>query len=83
MKDEFGWVIEAGWTTAPKLKYWSGCNVTGGGGVQHTWRGDHAQAVRFAREKDAKTIAMALIDGEAYRVVEHVWTTGESYEAAL
>ena len=49
--------------------------------MQHAWRADHSKAVRFAREKDAKTIARALIDGESYRVVEHGWPASESYEA--
>lgn len=75
MSEDYGWVIEAGWSNAPDIKYWSGCNITGGGGIQHTWRTDNSQAIRFAREQDAKKAAKALIDGEAYRVVEHAWAS--------
>lgn len=78
MTDDYGWVIEAGWSGAPDIKYWCGCSVTGGGGVQHSWRADNSQAIRFAREQDAKKIARALIDGEAYRVVEHAWASSVS-----
>lgn len=73
MSEQYGWVIEAGWTVAPDLKYWCGCVVTGGGGIQHEWRDDNSKAVRFAREKDAKQMARTLIDVESYRVVEHAW----------
>lgn len=74
MSQQFGWIIEAGWTVPPDLKYWVGCNTTGGGGVQHEWSKDDGKAIRFAREKDAKKIANALIDSEAHRVVEHAWS---------
>lgn len=74
MAEQYGWIIEAGWTTAPDLKYWSGCAVLGGGGVQHSWSANHAKAIRFARDQDAKKIASMLIESEAHRVVEHAWS---------
>ena len=73
MSEQYGWVIEAGWTAAPDLKYWCGAVVTGGGGIQHEWRSDNAKAVRFARKKDGEKMARIMIDGESYRVVEHAW----------
>lgn len=74
MSEQYGWIIEGGWTAAPSIEYWCGCVVTGGCGIQHEWRPDSSRAVRFAREKDAKQMAKTLIDGESYRVVEHAWS---------
>ena len=73
--DEYGWVIEAAWTEAPTIKYWCGFVVTGGG-LQHEWRNNASKAARFAREQDAKKMAITMFSdtGEAYRVVEHVWS---------
>lgn len=72
--EDYGWVIEAGWTTAPALRYWCGAVVTDGGGIQNEWRGDNARAIRFARKEDGEKIARIMIDGESYRVVEHAWS---------
>ncbi|KGT75840.1 hypothetical protein MA20_32140 [Bradyrhizobium japonicum] len=70
---EYAWLIEAGWTGTASIEYWCGCEITGGGGVQHQWSFDHSRAIRFARKEDAKRTASILIDGEAYRIVERGW----------
>jgi hypothetical protein len=72
MTEEIGWVIEAGWTSTAKPKYW--CGIEGSGdGLLHEWRNDSYRAIRFSRKKDAEKIARQLIDPQAWRAAEHAW----------
>jgi len=71
---DLGWVIEAGWTSTAKPDYWCGVEVLGDGVCQHHWNPDNLQAVRFAREADARVVARCLLETESYRVCEHIWS---------
>jgi hypothetical protein len=72
-KQEYGWVIEAGWTAAPAIEYWCGVESLAEG-ITHQWLKESYRAVRFAREEDAGKVARNLVDPESYRIVEHAWT---------
>lgn len=62
------WLIEYGPSAPSRPRYW--------GGV-HGWTFDHLQAVRFARQVDAQSIAESMDDGVPgnYRIAEHMWIT--------
>jgi hypothetical protein len=47
-KPILGWILQAGRSSAPV--YWSGDNAI------DAWSGDHSQAIRFYRQKDAQKI---------------------------
>ena len=65
-KSEYAWVIEHGASEVSKPRYW--------GGV-HGWTYENLQAVRFAREVDAQSVAESMDDGFPgnYRLAEHAW----------
>lgn len=65
-QEEAGWVIEHGASEVSRPRYWGGI---------HGWTYDNLQAVRFAREADARSEAEAMDDGFPgnYRICEHLW----------
>lgn len=80
-RTDYAWVIESAWLNdgdAPK--YFTGTEGSGDG-LLIGWSDDHAQAIRFAREVDARKIARTVIgdhDVCAWKIVEHGWDTTAS-----
>lgn len=66
--DEIGWLIES--ALPGPIKYWAGAPAQAGDAA---WTGDHLDAVRFARKRDAQRASARLLLG-ATRVAEHAWT---------
>lgn len=66
MTKETGWVVEHRSSPVSQPMYW-----TGFGNGQGIWCDDHLQAIRFAREEDARKIADNF--DTAHRVCEHIW----------
>lgn len=66
--EEFGWVIEGAWSSPSAPQYWVGGPA---------WSGDHYQALRFARRRDAKQAAEMMLDGIKIRICEHQWTVAD------
>lgn len=64
--EESGWLIEHGESDTAEPMYWTGLKIM-------QWSKDHMQALRFARECDASTIASGLLAGVPTRVCEHGW----------
>ena len=74
MPDEFAWLVES--FSGKRSKYLAGfCEAYTGQGFawMPTWTTDHAEALRFAREIDAKTIADVMPPPSKSRAVEHGW----------
>ena len=73
MSEGNGWVIEHGASEVSRPRYW--------GGV-YGWTYDNLQAVRFAREADARSQAEAMDDGvpDNYRICEHLWADPPAHE---
>jgi len=61
--EETGWVIEREDSEPSRPMYFTGKN----------WDYDNLKAVRFAREKDAQTLARYMFPGEPHRIADHMW----------
>lgn len=73
-KDEFAWLVEAfGGQRDRYLAGFHSAHMGQGFAWMPTWTADHAKALRFAREIDAKTIADVMDPPSKLRAVEHGW----------
>ena len=63
---EFAWVIEHENSEPCDPVYWTGLQIM-------AWSPDHEQAIRFARQCDAETMANGYIKRHPTRVAEHGW----------
>jgi hypothetical protein len=75
---KFAWVIEHGNSTAAEPHYFAGFD----GFSAFRWSRDHAEAVRFSRERDAAAVARGDRFGDRHRVCEHGWTESGEDKAA-
>ncbi len=71
-REEYGWVIERGNSTAAEPKYWCA-----GHPDLHTfsaWTSNNEQAIRFARKIDAERAAERHMPDISVRIAEHGWS---------
>lgn len=67
-KTEFAWVIERGDSSPSAPTYWAGPADHSDG----RWSQDHMDAIRFAREEDARRVAYHFRQPNC-RICEHGW----------
>lgn len=82
--DEFAWLVEA--FGGQRDRYLAGFHpayMGQGFAWMPTWTADHAQALRFARENDAKKIAEVMDAPGKCRAVEHRWMAARQTREAL
>jgi hypothetical protein len=72
--DEFAWLVEAfGGQRDRYLAGFHSAYMGQGFAWMPTWTADHAQALRFAREADARKMADVMDPPSKCRAVEHGW----------
>lgn len=70
----YGWVIERGGSDGSCPEYFTGrLPLSGLAELMWSKPGDHADACRFARRRDADRMAHWLEPGRLHRVAEHGW----------
>lgn len=86
-REEYGWLIEAGWSNGSQPDYWMGCydpwaTLRKEGHEQSfscaqwpyaLWTNDHMKAVRFARKEGAERVAASLHEEVRPRICDHSW----------
>lgn len=67
----FAWVIERGDSTVSEPKYWAAGQAEAG--RPSAWTSNHMQAIRFAREIDARRVTERIMQQIPVRICEHGW----------
>ena len=71
MSTEYAWVIERGESDPSAPKYWAAGSWEPSN--SYAWTSNHEEAIRFAREIDARRVAERIMKGMDVRVCEHAW----------